>query len=61
MNQKKNNKNQKLDKRTYHQPEIRKVRMVVDEALAPGCKTPAAMGPTVGTPCLAPQCFSPGS
>ena len=55
-----NEKNEK-GKRPYHKPALRQVKMVVEEALAPGCKTPASNGPTGAFPCLAPQCFSPGS
>ena len=48
-------------KRPYQRPEVKEVKMVVEEALAPGCKTPASLGPTGANPCLAPQCFAPGS
>ena len=59
MNKEQNIKEKR--KRRYQKPEIRKVKMVVEEALTPGCKTPASLGPTGSNPCLVDQCFTPGS
>lgn len=61
MNEEEKKSASSKDKRAYQKPEIKEVKMVVEEALAPGCKTPAALGPTGANPCLAPQCFTPGS
>ena len=50
-------------KRAYQKPRLRTIRLLAEEVLAVGCKTPNAPGSIPGTAisCLGVVCAMPGS